>query len=117
MVYPRLEKCCGTALSCGLKLCFFEPLLPDSGKAISTNPCLARTNWRPPQARGTISKKQRRGVLDAAAWCRDVVYVDAGHTLQLEKVKASKKRKLTLVTRGPICDPDSPQFRAEVFER
>jgi hypothetical protein len=31
--------------------------------------------------------------------------------------KASKKRTLNLVTRGQICDPDSPQFRAEVFER
>lgn len=49
---------------------------------------------RPQQLGGQISKKLRRGFIDAAAWARDVLIVLVGHLNSLVRVQAGSRRPM-----------------------
>ena len=65
-----------------------EPVLKalaDSIESLVGVPAMA-----PPSAGGTASRRQRRALLDLAAWVRDVVYVVAGHSANMVRHSSGK---------------------------
>ncbi|CAK0864232.1 unnamed protein product, partial [Prorocentrum cordatum] len=67
-------------------------LLADAIGPLQCDPVLA-----PPMLGGTSSKKVRRGILDCAAWCRDVVMVVAGHAAGAVKAMSQEQMVQALV--------------------
>ena len=53
---------------------------------------------------GTIPRKQRRALLDCAAWCRNVLYVTAGHCAGVVRCASGRPRAIGPL---PTLNPDS----------
>ena len=62
--------------------------------------------------RGGATKKQRRALLDAAAWARDVIYVLAGFAAGATKASAAAPMRPS----RPPLDPDAYESQA-AFKR